>query len=67
MAKKICDECEKVFDGGPRAFLCPNCRKRRLREAAKARNLNKLGSDARTKKRTIYKKDTEQRQDAAGK
>lgn len=33
MAKEICADCEKVFEGGPKAFLCPECRKRRVREA----------------------------------
>jgi predicted nucleic acid-binding Zn-ribbon protein len=46
MAKEICADCGKVFDGGAHQFFCLDCRKRRLSESAKARNLNKLGNDA---------------------
>lgn len=46
MCKEICQDCEKVFEGGPKAFLCPECRRKRLSNAAKMRNLNKIGSDA---------------------
>ena len=42
----ICEDCEKVFMGGPNAFFCPKCRSKRLRSAAKERNLNKLGNEA---------------------
>lgn len=42
----ICEDCEKVFSGGPYAFLCPSCRKNRLSAAAKRRNLNRLGNNA---------------------
>lgn len=52
----ICEDCEKVFWGGPYAFFCPKCRKKRLSAAAKRRNLNKLGNDAYSKQRTIAKK-----------
>ena len=45
-AKTICEDCGKVFDGGPYAYFCPECRKKRLSKAAKDRNLNKLGNDA---------------------
>lgn len=48
MAKTICEDCQKVYYGGPKSFFCPDCRKRRISEAAKARNLNKLGNDARS-------------------
>ena len=51
MAKEICADCGKVFDGGAHQFFCLECRKRRLSEAAKIRNLSKLGHDARRKKR----------------
>lgn len=53
LAPTICEDCEKVFMGGPNAFFCPECRKKRLREAAKQRNLNKLGNDAYSEKRAI--------------
>ena len=46
LAPTICEECEKVFQGGANAFFCPSCRKKRLSAAAKKRNLNKLGNDA---------------------
>ena len=45
-AKTICEDCGKVFDGGPYSYFCAGCRKRRLSKAAKDRNLNKLGNDA---------------------
>lgn len=30
MAKEICQDCEKIFEGGPHAFLCEKCRKKRI-------------------------------------
>jgi len=33
MAKEMCQDCGKVFDGGPKAFFCPECRKRRQSES----------------------------------
>lgn len=30
MAKEICQDCEKIFEGGKNAFLCPKCRKKRV-------------------------------------
>ena len=50
MVKVICEDCNKVFEGGSKAFFCPDCRKRRRSEAAKKRNLNKIGNDAYSKK-----------------
>ena len=44
----ICEDCEKVFQGGPNAFFCPACRKKRLSDSAKKRNLSKLGNAARS-------------------
>ena len=49
MTKEICEDCGKVFEAGPKAFLCPSCRKRRLSNAAKARGLNRIGTNARHK------------------
>lgn len=49
VAKEICEDCGKVFEAGPKAFLCPSCRKRRLSNAAKARGLNRIGTNARHK------------------
>ena len=50
MTKEICVDCDKVFYGGKKSFFCPDCRKRRLGEAAKKRNLNKIGKAAYSKK-----------------
>lgn len=30
MTKEICQDCEKIFVGGKDAFLCPECRKKRV-------------------------------------
>lgn len=57
LAPTICEDCEKVFQGGPYTFFCPKCRKKRLREAAKKRNLNKLGNDAYSEQRTVANAD----------
>ena len=35
MAKEICQDCEKIFEGGPHAFLCEKCRKKRISNAMK--------------------------------
>lgn len=53
LAPTICEDCEKVFQGGPYSYFCPDCRKKRLRAAAKKRNLNKLGNDAYSEQRAI--------------
>lgn len=50
MTKEICQDCGKVYEGGPHSFLCPRCRKRHISESAKKRDLGKLGRDARAKK-----------------
>lgn len=50
MAKEICQDCERVFEAkSNRARICPKCHRKRLRQYAKARNLNKLGNDAYSK------------------
>ena len=49
MAIEICEDCGKTFEGGPRAFLCWSCRRKRLSECAKKRNLNKIGNEAYSK------------------
>lgn len=46
MAKEICQDCGKIFEGGPYAYFCPDCRRKRLSVAAKRRQLNKLGNEA---------------------
>lgn len=48
-AIEICEDCGKTFEGGARAFICPECRKERNRQAAKKRNLNRLGLIAQGK------------------
>lgn len=35
LAKEICQDCEKIFLGGPKAFLCPACRKKRVIQGRK--------------------------------
>lgn len=59
MTKNICEDCNAVYEGGPRSFLCPRCRKKRLSDEAKRRNLNKLGNDAYSKQRAEKKAKTE--------
>lgn len=49
MAKEMCEDCGKVFEAGPKAFLCPDCRRVRLSAAAKKRKLNKIGNEAYSK------------------
>lgn len=49
--KVICETCGKMFTGGRHAFYCPDCRKRMLSESAKKRNLNRIGIEARRKKK----------------
>ena len=53
MAKEICQDCGKLFEAGRYAMFCPNCRSRRQSEAARksavARNLGKIGREARQK------------------
>ena len=51
LAPTICEDCETVFYGGVNAYLCPRCRKKRISEAAKARNLSALGREAQRKKK----------------
>lgn len=50
-APVICEDCETVFCGGVNAYLCPQCRKKRLSELAKKRNLSALGVAARHEKK----------------
>ena len=50
MPKGICEDCESVFEYKVNAFLCPDCRKKKLSRDAKERNLNKLGNAAYSKK-----------------
>lgn len=59
MAKEICEDCEKVYDGGPYSHYCPDCRRFRLSKAAKRRNLNKLGNDAYSEQRAIARREAQ--------
>ena len=63
-AKTICEDCGKVFDGGPYAYFCPECRKKRLSKAAKDRNLNKLGNDAYSEQCAIRRAREEDKHEA---
>jgi len=49
----ICDRCETVFMGGKYTFVCPDCRRKALRDAAENRNLARLGNDAYLKQLAI--------------
>lgn len=60
MAEKaivICEDCGKVFDGGPYAYFCPDCRRKKLSESAKRRGLNKIGNDAYSKQCAVRRKE----------
>lgn len=57
LTKEICEDCGKLFLAGPDAYLCPECRKKRLSEYAKRRNLNELGAAARWGKKKEALKD----------
>lgn len=50
-APVICEECEAVFYGGVNAYICPACRKKRLSDLAKKRNLSAIGREAQRKKK----------------
>lgn len=45
--KNICEDCGKVYTGGLWSHFCPSCRKMRQSKAAKKRQLNRLGYEAR--------------------
>lgn len=51
LAKTICEDCEKVYMGGPKSYFCPDCRRKRLSRQAKERGLNKIGNQARANQR----------------
>lgn len=56
MAKEICQDCERIFEPkSSKGMICPSCHRKRLSEAAKARNLNKLGNDAYSKQQAERK------------
>jgi len=50
-APVICEECKRVFYGGVNAYFCPDCRKKKLSELAKKRNLSGIGRAAQRKKK----------------
>lgn len=53
--KVICEDCGAVFLGGQNAHFCPVCRRIRLSETAKKRNLNKIGNNAYPKQQAETK------------
>ena len=56
MAKEICQDCERIFEPkSSKGMICPACHRKRLSEAAKARNLSKLGRDAYSKQQAERK------------
>lgn len=50
-APVICEGCERVFYGGVNAYFCPECRKKKLSELAKKRDLSGIGRAAQRKKK----------------
>ena len=67
LGKVICEDCERVFDGGPKAFFCPECRAKHVKEAArrsaKERNLSAIGVAAKKKARKEADDDAESKID----
>ena len=57
MAIEICEDCGKVFDGGPAAHFCKACIRKRLSDTAKRRNLNKIGNEAYSAQQAAKKKE----------
>lgn len=56
MYKSICIDCEKVFEAkSKRAFICPECHRKRLSVYAKERQLNQIGNDAYSKQQEELK------------
>lgn len=53
--KEICEDCEGIYIGGPYSHFCPDCRRKRLSNAAKKRGLNKIGNDAYSEQRALAK------------
>ena len=54
--QRECTRCNRIFEAdGYKARFCPTCRKIRLSEIAKERNLNKLGNDAYSEKANLRK------------
>lgn len=49
MPKGICEDCESVFEYKVNAFLCPDCRKKRLSRYAKEKGLSGKGRSAYSK------------------
>lgn len=60
MAKEICQDCEKIFEGGPHAFLCEKCRKKRISNAMKKYNKKK---EAEKEKRESYLEESQRLED----
>lgn len=47
MYEMMCTRCGDEYIGSKKSYFCPVCRKERQREAARERNLSKLGNMAR--------------------
>ena len=60
MAKEICQDCEKIFEGGPHAFLCEKCRKKRISNAMKKYHKKKAVEKEKNKN---YPEESQQRED----
>ena len=60
MAKEICQDCEKNFEGGPHAFLCEKCRKKRISNAMKKYHKKK---EAEKEKRESYLEESQRIED----
>ena len=57
MFEKVCDDCGCVFYAkSKRTHICPTCKRKRLSQQAKRRNLNKIGNDAYSAQRECAKK-----------
>lgn len=44
---RTCNSCGRTFQGGPRAYYCPECRDRRRREQAESYRRRKRSGDTR--------------------
>lgn len=52
--QEICEDCGKVFIPKSRkAFICPDCHKKRLSRYAKERKLNEIGTNAYSEQQAL--------------
>lgn len=60
MSKEVCQDCGGLFDAkSNRAFICPDCHRKRLSRYAKERQLNKIGNAAYSEMCAIRRADNE--------